>query len=123
MLCLLLTPLFECKGVMVKKRFLNIKDTFMDNHRKVRESKQRCSGKSPDEIYTPKWSLYNNLLFLLKTVAQSESFSNLELLSDSQYESALTSPTLVEETEQLINVYYDENIQVINVLIPFIPTV
>lgn len=121
-LCSLFTPIQMLKGVMVKKRFLNMKDTFMDNHRKIKESKQRCSGKSPDEIYTPKWSMYNHLLFLLKTVAQAESFTNLDPSYESQYESAPTSLTLMEETQEDTQqlMYYDENLQVINDVILFI---
>jgi len=34
----------------VKKRFINMRDTFMDNLRKIKESIQRASGKGADEI-------------------------------------------------------------------------
>jgi len=39
---------------MVQHRFTSMKQTFMTNLRRERESKRRCSGKSPEEIYKPK---------------------------------------------------------------------
>lgn len=63
---------------MVQHRFTSMKQTFMVNHRKERESKERCSGKSPDEMYKPKWILYERLKFLIKACAQAVSQSNLE---------------------------------------------
>lgn len=55
-----------------------MKQTFMTNYRRERESKGRSSGKSPEEIYKPKWILYEKLKFLRKTCAQADSLSNLQ---------------------------------------------
>ncbi|XP_052125402.1 transcription factor Adf-1-like [Frankliniella occidentalis] len=57
------------------KRWKSMKDTFHDNHRRVRESKR--SGVSTDEIVKPTWYLYKYLTYLIKTCAQAISSSNL----------------------------------------------
>ncbi|KYN18149.1 hypothetical protein ALC57_09550 [Trachymyrmex cornetzi] len=57
-----------------------MRDTFMSNLRRVKESKR--SGKGTTDIYTPKWSLYDRLKFLQKTVIQSTSTSNLNISSE-----------------------------------------
>ncbi|KYN02342.1 hypothetical protein ALC62_06836 [Cyphomyrmex costatus] len=66
----------------------------MTNLRKERESKNRCSGKSPEEIYKPKWVLYDRLKFLIKSCAQAESLSNLQISENTIYS---------DKTEFLIN--------------------
>lgn len=63
---------------MVLHHFTSMKQTFMTNYRKERESKGRSSGKSPEEIYKPKWILYEKLKFLRKSCAQADSPSNLQ---------------------------------------------
>ncbi|XP_012522684.1 uncharacterized protein LOC105828745 [Monomorium pharaonis] len=86
----------------VADRWKNIKQTFMSNHKKVRESKNKCSGADGDGIYAPKWHLYNKLLFLEKACVQAESSSNLE-------------PAVWNEratnTESMVSIYFDENLQ------------
>jgi len=65
-------------GAIVKKRFINMRDIpFMDNLRRMKESLQRASGKGADEIYKPKWPLYNSLLFLKETCAIVANTSNI----------------------------------------------
>lgn len=63
---------------MVLHRFTSMKQTFMTNYRRERESKGRSSGKSSEEIYKPKWILYEKLKFLRKTCVQADSLSNLQ---------------------------------------------
>ncbi|XP_071568465.1 uncharacterized protein [Temnothorax nylanderi] len=75
-IALILGPSFNAD--MVQHRFISMKQTFMKNNRKARESRERCSGKSPDEIFKPKWNLYDKLLFLKKACAQAVSQSNLD---------------------------------------------
>ncbi|XP_032678496.1 uncharacterized protein LOC116847518 [Odontomachus brunneus] len=58
----------------VKKRWNNIKGTFLDNNRKVRESKR--SGSSTEDIFKPRWPLYTRLQFLKKTISSAQSVSN-----------------------------------------------
>ncbi|EFN75486.1 hypothetical protein EAI_13851, partial [Harpegnathos saltator] len=44
--------------------FKNMKDTFMSNLRRVKDSKH--SRKGTTDIYIPKWPLYRRLKFLQK---------------------------------------------------------
>ncbi|KAG5310897.1 GVQW3 protein, partial [Acromyrmex insinuator] len=46
---------------MIQHRFISVRQTFMTNPRKERESKNRCNGKSPEEIYKPKKFFFSNL--------------------------------------------------------------
>ncbi|XP_077279211.1 uncharacterized protein LOC143906811 [Temnothorax americanus] len=85
----------------VADRWKNIKQTFMSNHKKVRESKNKCSGADGDGIYVPKWHLYKKLFFLEKACVQAESSSNLPVI---QSQTAMN-------TELVLPVYYDENLQ------------
>lgn len=94
---------------MVKNRFLNMKDTFIENHRKVRKSKQRCSGKSPEEIFKPRRILYSHLQFLQKAVAQSKIISKF---AGSSQEVSSVSKSI--ELITPIEMYYDEMSQVLN---------
>lgn len=89
----------------------------MNNEKRIRESKQRCSGKGTEEIYKPKWSLYSNLLFLKKACVQTESTSNLELEDyDSQ---VVTKVNVSKGTNDKVahslskNMYFDRNSKVI----------
>jgi len=102
----------------------------MSNLRRVKESKR--SGKGTADIYIPKWSLYDRLKFLQKTVIQSTSISNLTISSEkrddtvSQIEQtsneSLTQwlPYRAEEDqkkgiiieEPSINVYYNDSMKV-----------
>lgn len=75
---------------MVQHRFTSMKQTFLTNFRKERESKGRCSGKSPEEIYKPKWILYDRLKFLKKACAQASSLSNLQSPINTSYSNTET---------------------------------
>lgn len=85
-----------------------MKQTFMTNLRKEHESRKRCSGKSPEEIYKPNWVSYDRLKFLKKSCAQAESLSNLQTLSTSysdKTESLLNNiitHTIIESSENNI---------------------
>jgi len=57
-----------------------MRDTFMSNLRRVKESKR--NGKGTADIYILKWSLYDRLKFLQKTVIRSTSISNLTMSSE-----------------------------------------
>lgn len=67
---------------IVQQRFASMRHTFMTNYRKEQESKRRCSGKGTEEIYKPKWVLYERLKFLKRTCAQANTLSNLQSLSN-----------------------------------------
>lgn len=53
-----------------------MKGTFLDNDRKVRESKR--SGSGVEQSFKPKWPLYSRLQFLKKTIYSAQSLSNFE---------------------------------------------
>jgi len=74
--------IFYLSAEVVRERFINMRTTFMNNETKIRESKQKCSGKGADEICKPKWPFYKNLFFLKKACLQTESSSNLDVLED-----------------------------------------
>ncbi|XP_052125405.1 uncharacterized protein LOC127749782 [Frankliniella occidentalis] len=75
-----------------------MKDTFHDNHRRVRESKG--SGVSTNEIVKPTWYLDKYLTYLIKTCAQAKSSSNLNV------------PQPEQSTQQLlVNMHYDQSLQ------------
>ena len=76
-----------------------MRDTFMDNHRKVKESKRSGTGS---DVYKPKWPLYDVLSFLIKTAQQSDSISTMD--SQCTQSTSTASP--------LTNMYYDDNVQV-----------
>lgn len=63
-LCIVYTYLYYICHIltadMVQHRFMSMKQTFMSNLRKERESKARCSGKNPEEMYKPKWALFES---------------------------------------------------------------
>lgn len=95
---------------MVLHRFISMKQTFMTNYRKERESKGRCSGKSPEEIYKPKWILYEKLKFLRKTCAQADSLSNLQSplnISNSNSNESSRNDIAMENIEFLENDFTD----------------
>lgn len=107
-----------------------MRDTFMSNLRRVKESKR--SGKGTADIYIPKWSLYDRLKFLQKTLVQSTSISNLtissENLDDSMSQIEQTSNELLtqwplyraEDNQKkeiimepsVLNVYYNDSMKV-----------
>ncbi|KYM96862.1 hypothetical protein ALC62_12472 [Cyphomyrmex costatus] len=60
---------------MVSHRFKNIKDTFSRNLKTMKESKR--SGTATDNIYKPKWHMFERLMFLRKTCVQGNSVSNI----------------------------------------------
>ncbi|XP_039304295.1 uncharacterized protein LOC105196893 isoform X1 [Solenopsis invicta] len=93
----------------VRERFINMRTTFMNNEKRIRESKQRCSGKSTDEIYKPKWPFYTSLLFLKKACVQTESSSNLDVLEDNQADSEERNNNLVNSIKS--NMYFDTNLE------------
>lgn len=89
----------------------------MNNEKRIRESKQRCSGKGTDKIYKPKWPFYISLLFLKKACVQTKSSSNLDVENgDSQ---TLTTINITEETNNNFahavtkNIHFDSSFQVI----------
>lgn len=108
--------MFYLSAEVARERFINMRTTFMNNEKRIRESKQRCSGKGTEEIYKPKWSLYTSLLFLKKTCVQTESSSNLDVLDDSDNQ-ALTTDANQEINNNLArsvnkNIFFDSNLQV-----------
>lgn len=102
-------------GTMVSNRFKNIKDTFTKNLKAVKQSKR--SGAGTDNIYKPKWHMFERLMFLQKTCVQGDSQSNISsilatLNSESlQYSKVSDSDTSC--TEDVSDIYYyDETLQV-----------
>lgn len=61
--------------------FVNMRTTFMKNDKLIRESKS--SGEGSDDIYKPKWPLFESLTFFRKSTAQASSISNLPSSSQS----------------------------------------
>ncbi|XP_071652235.1 transcription factor Adf-1-like [Temnothorax longispinosus] len=49
-------------GAVVSSRFKNMKDTFARNLKVMKESKR--SGAGTDNIYKPKWHMFERLMFL-----------------------------------------------------------
>ncbi|XP_077282836.1 uncharacterized protein LOC143908881 [Temnothorax americanus] len=117
-------------GSIVASRFKSMRDTFMSNLRRVKESKR--SGKGTADIYIPKWPLYDRLKFLQKATVQSASISNLTISSEkpddtmSQIEEQTSNESLtqwplcraeedqeeiVAEKSTVLNVYYDSTKQ------------
>ncbi|XP_024890229.1 uncharacterized protein LOC112466398, partial [Temnothorax curvispinosus] len=117
-------------GSIVASRFKSMRDTFMSNLRRVKESKR--SGKGTADIYIPKWPLYDRLKFLQKAAVQSASISNLTISSEkpddtmSQIEEQTSNesltqwpPCIAEEAQEeivaekstVLNVYYDSTEQ------------
>jgi len=94
---------------MVQHHFTSIKQTFMTNLRRERESKRRCSGKSPEEIYKSKWVLYDRLKFLIKSCVQAKSLSNLQISLNTSYSDKTESLTDNVATNEIIE--SSENIE------------
>lgn len=116
----LIFEVFYLSVEIARERFINMRTTFMNNEKRIRESKQRCSGKGADEIYKPKWSLYTNLLFLKKACVQTESSSNLDVFEDDDNQACITTTDTNEEINNNLlahsvkkNIYFDSNLQVI----------
>lgn len=95
----------------------------MSNLRRVKESKR--SGKGTADIYVPKWSLYDRLKFLQKTIVQSGSISNLTISSEnldnsmSQTSNESLIPYTAEDNQKeiimepsVLNVYYNDSVKV-----------
>lgn len=61
----------------VKKRWNNMRGIFLDNDRKLRESKRNDSGFA--QIFKPRWPLYSKLQLLKKTISSAQSLSNFSL--------------------------------------------
>lgn len=91
-----------------------MRDTFMENHRKVEKSKR--SGSGTDDVYKPKWPHFGSLQFMLKSAAQAESNSNIDLFCDTSKDSAETPTSSGASTSAAscttLNLYFDENTQV-----------
>ncbi|KYM99560.1 hypothetical protein ALC62_09693 [Cyphomyrmex costatus] len=107
-----------------------MRDTFMSNLRRVKDSKR--SGKGTADIYIPKWSLYDRLKFLQKTVVQSTSTTNLTISSEKldnivsqveetsneslkQYQLHIAEDNqekeIVNEELPVINIYYNDSME------------
>lgn len=105
-------------GAIISSRFKNMKDTFTRNLRVVKESKR--SGAGTDNIYKPKWPLFERLMFLQKTCVQGDSQSNipsiqLESISDSdssKFSNEMNNSSTSCTSDVPFNVYYDEALQV-----------
>ncbi|XP_011686399.1 PREDICTED: uncharacterized protein LOC105449099 [Wasmannia auropunctata] len=95
---------------MVQHRFTSMKQTFVTNFRKERESQKRCSGKSSEDIYKPKWALYGRLKFLKKSCVQAESTSNLQTPINTSY-SDNTESVIGIDTDNIIEENNSENIE------------
>lgn len=109
-----------------------MKDTFMSNLRRVKDSKR--SGKGTADIYIPKWPLYNRLKFLQKTMVQSTSISNLITSSEENIDDPVSQieqisnesmtqwvsyvaeedqdKEIVTEKPELLNMYYNDSMKV-----------
>ncbi|KYQ53544.1 hypothetical protein ALC60_00070 [Trachymyrmex zeteki] len=104
---------------MVSQRFKNIKDTFSRNLKTMKESKR--SGTGTDNIYKPKWHMFERLMFLKKTCVQANSVSNIpsmqsEIVTSNSIVNSLQSCDIVVE-DSISNdissyVIYDEESQV-----------
>ncbi|KAK3922208.1 Transcription factor Adf-1 [Frankliniella fusca] len=94
---------------VAKKRFINMRDTFMENNKKVKESKR--SGTGAENIYKPKWPLFQSLTFLLKTVEQAESISNLNIAECNTTVTDSVGSTSSSLTIPPLDIIYDENSQ------------
>ncbi|KYN19319.1 hypothetical protein ALC57_08346 [Trachymyrmex cornetzi] len=113
---------------MVSQRFKNIKDTFSRNLKTMKESKR--SGTGTDNIYKPKWHMFERLMFLKKTCAQANSVSNipsmqLDAVTSNSIVNSLQSCDIVVEDSisndiSSYNIYYDEASQVSHLRITFI---
>jgi hypothetical protein len=96
---------------VIQHRFKNMRDTFMSNYRKVKESKR--SGMSATDVYVSKWYLYKELEFLEKTCAQAQSTSNISVDSGRSTANAqhLSQTSVVEMELESFNpgnsMYYD----------------
>lgn len=108
---------------IVASRFKSMRDTFMSNLRRVKESKR--SGKGTADMYIPKWYLYDRLKFLQKTLVQSASISNITTSSKKfddcmsqtkQISSELLTQCLPEqeviEEPPVLNIYYNDSMKV-----------
>jgi len=89
----------------------------MNNEKRIRESKNKCSGKGTEEIYKPRWSLYTSLLFLKKACVQTESSSNLENDSQTLIIDSQENQTNQEENNVIAHainekIHFDNNKQV-----------
>lgn len=81
----------------------------MVNYRKERESRGRCSGKGTDEIYKPKWVLYDKLKFLKKMCTQATSVSNLQSPSRASFFGEIEySQDIEEDTYQHVEYLEDD---------------
>ncbi|KAK3911560.1 Transcription factor Adf-1 [Frankliniella fusca] len=98
------------EGDVIQHRFKNMRDTFMSNYRKVKESKR--SGMSATDVYVPKWYLYKELEFLEKTCAQAQSTSNISMQSGPSTSNSSQTTVLEMELESFNpgnSMYYDQN--------------
>ena len=97
---------FFFKGKIVADRWKSMRSTFMENERRIREFKNKCSGSGTDDVYVPTWVLYKHLLFLKKASVQATSTSNLD-----------SRPNTIEDSTSTVNfpqIYFDNNLRVSN---------
>lgn len=92
-----------------------MRGTFLDNDRKVRESKR--SGSGYDEIFKPRWPLYTKLQFLRKTISSAQSVSNLSsYMPVAQCSSSQSQPQNAQNWQES-----NDNIQILNISSPEMP--
>jgi len=93
-----------------------MKSTFADNERRIQEFKGKHSGRGAADKYKPRWPLYSYMLFLKKTVEQSETTSNILNSSQSSCAQPSTLPQLATNNPstmpQMPSLYYDEHLMV-----------
>ncbi|XP_042897010.1 uncharacterized protein [Parasteatoda tepidariorum] len=71
-----IAKLFETDVENVKKKINNLRTQFLDNQKKVIES--RTSGAGLDDVFEPKWVYYKELMFLKQSTVPRDSRNNLK---------------------------------------------
>ncbi|XP_071639677.1 uncharacterized protein [Temnothorax longispinosus] len=111
-------------GAVVSSRFRNMKDTFARNLKAMKESKR--SGAGTDNIYKPKWHLFERLMFLQKSCIQGDSQSNISPIQlETTAASDSESSQIIDEvndntscTQNTLHIYYDEALQEFAIIPP-----
>lgn len=86
----------------------------MKNDKLIRESKS--SGKGSDDIYKPKWPLFENLTFLRKSTVQAKSISNLP----STFQSCFPNKNSTQEVQSHSSEMHGANLN-LTAKIPIVP--
>lgn len=106
-----LLTLFSVDNIMA--RWKSMRETWQDNLNRVNESKRKCSGNGPEDMYRPRWKLWEPLQYLKKACVVTESVSNInsksqESFIDSPSTSSHSNSSLTLDGANILsNVYYD----------------